>query len=75
MEESSYTDTTLKFYRTARKDFSNIGVCLQAYLFRTANDISGLLDLSPSIRLVKCAYKEPKEIALVKKADGDTNFL
>jgi len=37
------------------RPFPNVGVCLQAYLFRTRDDLSKLLTLRPSIRLVKGA--------------------
>jgi proline dehydrogenase len=75
MEEHSYTDTTIKFYREVKKDFSNVGICLQAYLYRTEKDIADLLPIAPNIRLVKGAYREPDNIAIPKKSDVDENYL
>lgn len=75
MEASEYVDVTLDLYRRARGRFSNVGVCLQAYLYRTADDLEGLLGLEPAIRLVKGAYREPHDIAFPKKADVDANFF
>ncbi|HWC72938.1 MAG TPA: proline dehydrogenase family protein [Gemmatimonadales bacterium] len=74
MEESRYVDATLEVYRRAKTEWPNVGVCLQAYLRRTAKDLESLLALSPAIRLVKGAYNEPAEIAFPKKADVDENY-
>jgi proline dehydrogenase len=65
----------LDFYRRALELFPNVGVCLQAYLFRTKDDLSKLLTLRPSIRLVKGAYNEPPEIAFPRKQDVDENYF
>jgi proline dehydrogenase len=55
--------------------FPNVGVCLQAYLFRTKDDLAKLFPLRPSIRLVKGAYNEPSEIAFPRKQDVDENYF
>jgi len=75
MEQSSYVDRTLGIYRRIRSSFSNVGVCLQAYLYRTQKDVEDLLPLKPAIRLVKGAYAEPATVAFPKKADVDANFF
>lgn len=75
MESSSYVDPTLDLFRTLRAGHENIGVCLQAYLYRTADDLESLLPLEPAIRLVKGAYREPEDVAYARKADVDTNFV
>ncbi|OLC94106.1 MAG: proline dehydrogenase [Acidobacteria bacterium] len=75
MEASNYVDATLDLYRRALGEFPNAGVCLQAYLYRTKNDLAKLLPLRPSIRLVKGAYNEPPEIAFPRKADVDQNYF
>jgi proline dehydrogenase len=75
MEASNYVDVTLDLYRRALGEFPNVGVCLQAYLHRTKDDIAELLPLRPSIRLVKGAYMEPPEIAFPRKADVDANYF
>lgn len=75
MEASNYVDATLELYRRALQLAPNVGICLQAYLFRTRKDWQGLLPLRPSIRLVKGAYKEPPEIACPHKADVDANYF
>jgi proline dehydrogenase len=75
MEQSPYVDVTLELYRRARKSYANIGVCLQAYLFRTEKDLDTLIPMGAAIRLVKGAYNEPAEIAYPAKKDVDENFL
>src|SRR5581483_11467538 len=75
MEASNYVDVTLELYRRARSAGANVGVCLQAYLYRTAQDLDALLPLGPAIRLVKGAYREPPERAFPRKKDVDRNFF
>lgn len=75
MEASHYVDVTLELYRRARLADPKVGVCLQAYLYRTANDLAALIPLGPAIRLVKGAYREPPERAFPRKKDVDENFF
>jgi proline dehydrogenase len=75
MEQSSYVDRTVAIYRRVRKDYPNVGLCLQAYLYRTGKDLADLLPFAPAIRFVKGAYKEPPTIAFRKKTDVDQNFF
>jgi proline dehydrogenase len=75
MEESRYVDSTLELYRKLHREHANTGVCLQAYLYRTADDLESLLPLKPGIRLVKGAYREPADRAFPRKADVDENFF
>jgi proline dehydrogenase len=75
MEASNYVDVTLEVYRRALQVFPNVGICLQAYLYRTKEDLSKLLTLRPSIRLVKGAYNEPPEVTFPRKQDVDENYF
>lgn len=75
MEASQYVDATLDLFRALRRNHDNVGLCLQAYLYRTEGDLKGLLELNPAIRLVKGAYAEPKDVAFPKKRDVDDQFL
>ena len=75
MESSAYTDVTLDIYRGARARFPNVGVCVQAYLHRTAKDLDGLIPLGGGLRLVKGAYREAPEKAFPKKSDVDANYF
>ena len=74
MEQSPYVDATLDLYRRARKTYKNVGVCVQAYLYRTERDLESLIPLGAAVRLVKGAYNEPSEIAFPKKKDVDEGF-
>jgi proline dehydrogenase len=75
MEASNYVDVTLELYRRALAKHPNVGICLQAYLHRTKDDLAKLLPLRPSIRLVKGAYNEPPEIAFARKQDVDESYF
>jgi len=75
MEASNYVGATLQLYRRALGEFPNVGVCLQAYLHRTRDDLASLLPLRASIRLVKGAYSEPPEIAFPEKPRVDENYF
>jgi proline dehydrogenase len=75
MEASNYVEVTLELYRRARQAYPNVGICLQACLYRTAGDLASLIPLGAAIRLVKGAYKEPPEVAFPRKRDVDENFF
>jgi proline dehydrogenase len=75
MEQSPYVDPILDFARRARKTAPNVGVCVQAYLFRTERDVERLISEGAAIRLVKGAYNEPPEIAFARKKDVDENYF
>jgi proline dehydrogenase len=74
MEGSAYTEQTIVLYERLRAVASQTGICLQAYLRRTAADIGRLLPLDPAIRLVKGAYDEPESIAYRDKSGVDSSF-
>ena len=74
MEESAHTDVTLNLYEQAQKEHGNLGVALQAYLRRTAEDLRRVAPLGGHIRLCKGAYDEPEEIALRSSKVVDAAF-
>ena len=75
MEQHTYVDATLKMYRQVLSEFPNVGVCLQAYLYRTPDDLASLVPLGGGLRLVKGAYREPASHAYPRKRDVDDQFL
>src|SRR5580692_6986175 len=75
MESSAYTDRTLRMVKQARAETSAVGTVIQAYLYRSEEDIGDLLGIGCRIRLVKGAYKEPSRIAFPHKKDVDANFV
>jgi proline dehydrogenase len=74
MEDSARTDRTIEVFRALRADFDNVGLVLQAYLYRSERDLRALADLHPNLRLCKGAYLEPRQVAFPRKADVDDNF-
>src|SRR3954471_9664691 len=75
MESSAYTERTLELFYRARAEYANIGVCVQAYLYRTKDDIERLMAAGAAVRLVKGAYNEPPSVAFPRKHDVDENFF
>lgn len=75
MEGSAYAERTVRLYERLRAGHPRTGICLQAYLKRTAADMARLMPLDPAIRLVKGAYDEAAEIAYRDKRRVDANFL
>jgi cytochrome c/proline dehydrogenase len=74
MEDSSYVDRTLELYAAIKAVHARAGIALQAYLFRTPDDVRRLLPLKPVIRLVKGAYAEPATMAYPVKRDTDAAY-
>lgn len=75
MESSAYTDVTLNIFEIlVEQGYRNIGVVLQADLYRTEADEERLSALGARVRLVKGAYRESKSVAYQKKADVDRQF-
>jgi proline dehydrogenase len=76
MEDSSRVDATLRLYKRLREaGFANTGVVLQSCLKRTEKDLDDLLPLSPAVRIVKGAYKEPSTVAFQDKTMIDAQYL
>lgn len=74
MEGSAYTDGTLDIFERVQRECGNVGLAVQAYLYRTENDLKRLAPLKPKIRLVKGAYREPKNIAMQAKSAVDASY-
>jgi proline dehydrogenase len=75
MEGSAYVEATIALYERLRAVQPRTGICLQAYLRRTAGDIERLRPLDPAIRLVKGAYDEKASIAYRDRREVDTNYV
>lgn len=74
MEDSRYTDATVRIYEKVQTDRGNLGVAIQAYMRRTPDDLQRLIGLGGHIRLCKGAYVEPEEVALTSKSEVDAAF-
>jgi proline dehydrogenase len=75
MEDSSLTQDTLNLIQRAwDAGFKNTGAVIQAYLYRSEEDILQLVERGIPVRLVKGAYKEPSSLAYPRKRDVDHHF-
>ena len=74
MESTAYTDRTLHIVGDLHRQFGNVRAVVQAYLFRTENDIAELNRSGISVRLCKGAYLEPSDVAFPRKPDVDGNY-
>ena len=75
MEGSAYVDATIELYEKLRATQPRTGICLQAYLRRTAADFERLRPLDPAIRLVKGAYDEKESIAYRSPRSVDSSYV
>jgi proline dehydrogenase len=75
MEGSDYTQVTLDIFKQIFAARKNVGVVIQAYLYRSEADIRELNALGARVRLCKGAYSEPAVVAFPEKADTDANYV
>lgn len=75
MENSPYTGATIRLCRLMRqKGFLNVGLVIQAYLYRSEQDLRELINEGIHVRLVKGAYREGRDLAFPKKVDVNDNY-
>jgi proline dehydrogenase len=75
MEGSVYTARTIDVVKRVRSQSAAVGTVIQAYLYRSEQDVQDLLAYKCRIRLCKGAYKEPPEVAFPEKQDVDANYV
>jgi proline dehydrogenase len=78
MEGSEYTQATIDLVQSLHARPANrghVGIVIQAYLYRSAEDIASLTSSGIRIRLCKGAYQEPASLAFPDKSDVDANFV
>jgi len=75
MEHATTTDDTIWIYERLLERTDHVGICLQANLRRTPNDLERLLAAGARVRLVKGAYKEAPEIAYQMRSEIDRAYL
>ena len=76
MENSPFTAVTLDVFETVwQLGYRNAGVVLQSCLPRSEADAARMNALGARVRLVKGAYKEPRDAAYQSKADVDAAFV
>ena len=75
MEDSTRLHRTLAvFDRVWERGARNVGIVLQAYLYRTPQDLERYIRRGVRIRLCKGAYAEPAAVAYPRKADVDAAY-
>jgi len=76
MENSPYTEATIEVLETVWKiGYRNVGTVIQSYLMRSPRDVEHLNAMGVRVRLVKGAYREPKEVAFQQKSEVDAAFI
>lgn len=78
MESSDYTQRTLDLFVrlwNSPSQYRNVGVVIQSYLRRSADDIEMLNKMGARVRLCKGAYKEPETVAFPEKTEVDANYV
>lgn len=74
MEGTDRTDLVLEIHQSLCRRFNNVGITLQAYLYRTPDDLNTALQRPGKIRLVKGAYEAPSNLARSKGAELDAAY-
>jgi proline dehydrogenase len=75
MESSAYTDRTLSLVTELHARYGAAGAVIQAYLYRSEQDLELLSRQGIRVRLCKGAYLEPPGVAYEHKADVDRNYV
>lgn len=76
MEDYTCVDKTLALFDRMRLecDCPNVGVVIQAYLYRSKKDVESIIQQEGRIRLCKGAYKESPQVAYPKMKDVNANY-
>jgi proline dehydrogenase len=75
MESSEYTDRTLDLVTDLHARHGAVGTVIQAYLYRSRQDVERLCELGIRVRLCKGAYLEPRSVAFPGKQQVDENYV
>ena len=75
MESSQYTNQTFEIFNNCRLITKNVGVAIQAYLFRSLDDIEKMANNHFNSRICKGIYKESNLIAFQDREDIKNNYL
>ncbi len=81
MEDSTCTDATIQLFKRLHEKYpDNVGIALQAYLYRTYDDVLLLgqmntVNLKVNVRICKGIYIEPQEICIQNRQNIRSNFV
>lgn len=74
MEDSAHTQSTIDVFRAVRERFDNVGLVIQAYLYRSEHDVRELAGLGANLRICRGAYNEPPSVAFPDRHEVAANF-
>jgi proline dehydrogenase len=74
MEDSPYTESTLRLALELKGRFPAVGVAIQAYLKRSLRDLDRLIAARMNVRFCKGIYVEPRTIAWKERATVVDSF-
>lgn len=75
MEGSAYTERTVHTTLRLHERFEHVGTVIQSCMYSSKQDVEQLIAQGVRVRLVKGAYKEPKEVAFQQKSEVDQNYV
>lgn len=74
MESMDYVDRTLQIVTDLHERYGAVRAVVQAYLYRSSDDIEMLCRRGIPVRLCKGAYREPPSVAFARKRDVNGNY-
>lgn len=74
-EGTERTDGILKLYQKASKEYANLSITLQAYLYRTADDFEAMCKERGRIRIVKGAFETAKGLSIPRGEELNEQYL
>jgi len=75
MEDSSVTEETLRIFFEFRERYEKVGIVLQAYLRRSADDARRVAAVGGNVRVCKGIYVEPAAIAFQDREEIRGSYM
>jgi proline dehydrogenase len=75
MEDSSVTEETIRIYFESREKYAKVGIVLQAYLKRSAEDARRIAAAGGNVRVCKGIYVEPPAIAFQQREEIRASYM
>lgn len=75
MEGTAVAEATIQVYLDMHGRHPRSGVALQAYARRSEADLKRILDSGGTVRLVKGAYRESRDLVFTTRKEVDENFV
>ncbi|MGI8704068.1 MAG: proline dehydrogenase family protein [Candidatus Limnocylindrales bacterium] len=75
IEDHERLEATLALARELHAQYAEVGVVVQSYLRRSAEDVDALVTQGIRVRLCKGAYNEPATVAFATKHEVDESYL